>query len=503
MDILLVDDDLDIIDGILDGVDFDGLGCRCVHVATTGQQAREILESQDIAVMLTDIEMPGGSGLELLEWVRDSGRDIITMFYTSFPYFDYAKKAIELHSFGYFLKPIAYPELQEHLHKALCEAQKMRLSAKDDIWEKKQKLWHEIALTREQRPESLSVSMYPPGVKFVIAAMFFGGGSVQWKRYALRNVLYEMAADLGFTVEALFGIQAETACVVLTEPPKQGKPEELFRRADDFSRKYLGGRTNFYYLSGADLQKAHSEFPRVLACMEDDVCRGQAVCSVNDRIVRKLSYSCPKMSGWGDMVLAGQHAQVEAEICSELDRLAALGELNMPYIKAMRIDLMQTIHARLQQKQISAYDLFSDERFDALREGSLLSVEHMKEYLSYVVRTAGEYIEYTRESGSVAGRIREYIDSHYSEDITRSTLSKVFFLNSDYLGRLFKKETGLSVSGYLQEVRIEEAKRLLSGTSVQINEIAARVGYDNFSYFSHIFREKTGLTPIEYRRGRQ
>ena len=180
--------------------------------------------------------------------------------------------------------------------------------------------------------------------------------------------------------------------------------------------------------------------------------------------------------------------------------MAAKNQLTMPYIKAMRIDLMQTIHSRLQEKQISAYDLFSDERFDSLRARSLYSVEHMKRYLSYVVRTAGEYVEYTKESGSVAGRIKEYIGAHFSEDITRGTLSKVFFLNSDYLGRLFKKETGLSVSGYLQEVRIDEAKKLLAGTTVQVNEVAARVGYDNFSYFSHIFREKTGLTPVEFRR---
>lgn len=135
----------------------------------------------------------------------------------------------------------------------------------------------------------------------------------------------------------------------------------------------------------------------------------------------------------------------------------------------------KTIHTRLQQKQISAYHLFSDERFDSFRAKSLYSVEHMKRYLSYVVRTAGEYIAYIKKSGSVAGRIKEYIGRHYCEDITRSALSKVFFLNPDYLGRLFKMETGLSVSSYLQLVRIEEAKRLLSSTTVPINEAAARV----------------------------
>jgi YesN/AraC family two-component response regulator len=46
---------------------------------------------------------------------------------------------------------------------------------------------------------------------------------------------------------------------------------------------------------------------------------------------------------------------------------------------------------------------------------------------------------------------------------------------------------------------MEEAKRLLLSTDYSINEIAQRVGYDNFSYFSHVFRDKTGMTPNEYR----
>ena len=65
MDILLVDDDLDVLEGISDGVDFEGLGFEQVYTAQNGERAKELLKTKDIAVMVTDIEMPGGSGLEL------------------------------------------------------------------------------------------------------------------------------------------------------------------------------------------------------------------------------------------------------------------------------------------------------------------------------------------------------------------------------------------------------------------------------------------------------
>lgn len=510
MDILLVDDDLDVIEGILDGVDFEALGCQRVHMARSARQAKDIMEHHDIAVLLTDIEMPGGSGLELLEWVRDSGLHTVTLFYTSFPYFDYAKKAIELHSFAYFLKPIAYPEMQEHLRRAMEEARRLRRmeqfqqDMQTSLWEEKQKFWQAYLMRDGGRlngnlepPEP-----YSPDDAFTLAAGFFSDGSEEvsrWKRYAMGNVAEELAGDQGFTAQAHFPVRDDAWCMVLKGGSQEGL-FRMFRQMEDFVRQRMAGRISIYYCAPAGLEETPAAFGRLMDCLEDDVCRNSPPCAAERYVKKSLVYQSVRMREWGDRVAAGQYAQVRDEICGELDRLAAKNELGMPYIKAMRIDLMQTIHSRLQEKQISAYDLFSDERFDSLRARSLYSVEHMKRYLGYVVCTAGDYIRYTRESGSVVGKIKEYIGAHYSEDVTRSTLSKVFFLNSDYLGRLFKKKTGLSVSGYLQDVRIEEAKKLLSGTTVQVNEVAALVGYDNFSYFSHIFREKTGLTPVEYRR---
>ena len=111
LDVLLVDDELDVVEGIADGVDFAALGLEEVYVAQTSQRAKELLQSRDIGVMVTDIEMPGGSGLELLEWVRDNQMEVVTLFCTGFANFNYAQKAVELHSFDYFLKPIAYPAL--------------------------------------------------------------------------------------------------------------------------------------------------------------------------------------------------------------------------------------------------------------------------------------------------------------------------------------------------------------------------------------------------------
>jgi YesN/AraC family two-component response regulator len=119
MTILLVDDEKQALDGILHGVDFDALGLDTVLTARSGEEARELIVRQRIDLLVTDIEMADLSGLELLEWIRDRQYPILTIFCTAFRNFDYAKKALELHAFDYFLKPIRYEELTEKLQSAI------------------------------------------------------------------------------------------------------------------------------------------------------------------------------------------------------------------------------------------------------------------------------------------------------------------------------------------------------------------------------------------------
>ena len=93
-------------------------GFHVVGKAYDGELAAKLVEQLHPDILITDIEMADLSGLELLEWIRDSGQKILTIFCTAFRSFDYAKKAIELHAFDYFLKPVRYGELTEKLAQA-------------------------------------------------------------------------------------------------------------------------------------------------------------------------------------------------------------------------------------------------------------------------------------------------------------------------------------------------------------------------------------------------
>lgn len=96
-------------------------------------------------------------------------------------------------------------------------------------------------------------------------------------------------------------------------------------------------------------------------------------------------------------------------------------------------------------------------------------------------------------------RIKEFLDSNYSEHITLDTLTELTHMNKYYMAHSFAKYTGKSPIQYLNQRRMEAACTLLKDTDHSIASISASVGFSSQSYFTQAFRKKYGMTPIKYR----
>ena len=94
---------------------------------------------------------------------------------------------------------------------------------------------------------------------------------------------------------------------------------------------------------------------------------------------------------------------------------------------------------------------------------------------------------------------KEYIYSHIKERITIEDLADELGVSASYLSRLFKKETGESVSAYIRRQKIEMAKNLLRYSDYSMIEIANRLAFSSQSHFIQQFREVVGMTPKKYR----
>ena len=130
MNLLIVDDEIITVQGILKGVKWDELGFDQVFSCTSSEDAKCMFQLHNIDILLSDIEMPEESGIKLLEWVREGKYNTECIFLTCHDEFHYAQKAVKLEGFDYLLKPIPYYELQEILKKAIQKVEKKKLSSR-------------------------------------------------------------------------------------------------------------------------------------------------------------------------------------------------------------------------------------------------------------------------------------------------------------------------------------------------------------------------------------
>lgn len=94
----------------------------------------------------------------------------------------------------------------------------------------------------------------------------------------------------------------------------------------------------------------------------------------------------------------------------------------------------------------------------------------------------------------------QYIHTHYAQPITLDQLASMEHISKSYFSRLFKRQTSQTVISYVNALRIETAKRLLTATQANVDEIACQVGFESPKYFYRTFRALTGDTPAGFRR---
>ena len=146
--------------------------------------------------------------------------------------------------------------------------------------------------------------------------------------------------------------------------------------------------------------------------------------------------------------------------------------------------------------QAAAAHAFSPEEIPAI-------VNHLKEDLTLKSKQPLEAEFSTRkELNSQSGKIRfvcDYISSHYQEDLSLESLSKIAYVHPDYLSRIFKRETGMNLNRYIKTFRLNKACQLLENSQQKITAISQAVGYQNCAYFIRSFTEMFGQSPEKYR----
>jgi len=520
---LIVDDDIHVVEGITFDLNMDKLCISELHTAYNARQAKEVFEQHQVDILLCDIEMPQGSGLELLAWVKTHYAETEAVIITSHADFRYAKEAIELGSLEYLLKPVLAVDLEKAIEKATG---KIRQTSESNHYHR---LWlrhHPLIIesfwldllhnTIPSNPDVVKESMaernlpYTDKMNFVPIIV-----SIQrWHKtlsprdekimeYALRKSAAEMIVYSN-PQGVIVPLSKGRLLLVFAFGEGDGTDSEKLRLDCE---AYIESCHRYFYCDlccyiGNTVQ-AH-DMPRMVenltALEQNNVAFDNRtfLWEMETRMPRPITL--PDMNLWSAMLKNGTKERILHEAREYLEGLTKSGDIGLQALHQFQLGFLQMTYFVLNLKGIHAHQLFSDRKSMDMEAKATRSITDLMAWLNHTVEKAIAQAEVAAKANGIVQNVKTYIARNLDqEEMSRDVIAAQAFMNPDYLSRIFKRETGLSISDYVLQERIARAKELLSKTEMPVSSVATAVGYSNFSHFTKIFRKYTDRNPMDYR----
>lgn len=520
MNILLVDDDSYVLEALQKSLDWDGLGIENVYTAQSVNKAKKIIRDVPIHILVCDIEMPKENGFELLKWLKEKNHIIKDILLTSYAEFKYAAEAIKYNCYAYALKPIDYEELEKLITGAIGE-EKKALSLINhekylEYWTasekiRKEQFFSDLLLNHQQADAWKYGADYKENQLFlpVIVAYYangddgnngYGRGMFEW---TLKNLITEIFTGESFTAEAVLHMKNDFY-LVLVRLAEAGDRLKIMNHTAGFLLKKIYKQLEMpcsviigITVRYTGLKSGVSGFTAFLksALIEPDT-----IISLEDYKIAQTRYSVPDFVLWESFLKGGQGEAMKQEADKYLDKQAVFHNMDKEILKNFIMNFIQLLIAVLKDNGITAYHM-GNLLFDSgLIDFSARNITNAKKGIRQMIDTVMNILKGDEKDKSIVRTVTDYIDSNLDKEITRESLAEQVYLNQDYLARIFKKENGESLGNYITRKRVERAKEYLIKTNESVNTIALRVGYDNFSYFTKVFKSSAGVTPKEFRR---
>lgn len=489
----IIDDEKFVLDCLVTTVDWKSIDACVVGCATTGTAALdEILELRP-EVVITDIRMPGKDGLELIRLVREVLPRTAFIVLSGYNNFSYAQKALQYGVIDYLLKPVDTAALLEVVSRAISHRKNIgiELSYPNNLTTIEKinifsAIFHkggaEPANYCECIAASCDVGRILPDME-KIAEIIQDTASkldlnVIYSRNAMEFIMVFNHADSKEKI-SLFIAQITGRIGKITGETLSwgigGKTREGYSLNHSYKDSRVAGRTaEFYRIQQVFYSDYKSEFAG------DD--------RMNKKEILELVADGSEESLQRIQDILGSYIQQAAReriffdaVCDRLNSLITY--IQMKNQEEYNIVIKQNNSLTIMMERLDPYDRLC-----------ALTVEKVKEIAQAIKKIKTDY------KSKVIEEIKEYITRNLDKQLCLSDISNHVNISESYISSYFKHAMGLPLSEYIQDMKMEKAKKLLSTKNYKINCISKMIGIDDPKYFCQLFKKYTGITASDYRK---
>jgi len=549
--LLIVDDLPLIVDGLVELFELNEHLALETVTAYSGEEALEVLSSQRIDIVLSDIKMPGIEGIELLREIKSQWPACKVIFLTGYNDFEYAKSALTYGGFDYILKVESDDKIVQAVQRAVAKIEEeqdqanMIVRAQSKMRQalpslQKEYMWGlflgkhatESQLDRMFRELDIPLDASLPAYLLI-------GRLDAWKEtftapdkallcYAMQNIGDEM---LSAQVRC-FSVVFELSKVVwLIQPKASSGPVEL--SCDPGSAEWLKAHR---YVSGI-LESVQANCRKLLglsvsfllasettdwSSLSDHFHTNKYALSLGHGLFNEVILTdkdvprSPSAESAGVPRDSFYHARVQLLMsCLENNHREQFDQL---FIELTEVWNDQTAP---QERKIELYHSLSAVFLFFIHQNrdvgeyvnTLLDLDKLFRYdesiswselVQYYRQMADCFFEWnaqrcTELPAEVVNKVHSFIEENIATDISLTALADYVSLNPSYLSRLYKQITGVGLSKYVNDYRNLKAKEMLLNTAMKVNEVAAALGYNSALAFIRFFKKQNDMTPQDFR----
>ncbi len=515
MKVLIVEDQLSVLNGMVNGIHFSALGIDSVFTATNVSDAKEIIKANEINILLSDIEMPGESGLALNKWASEHYPAIVRILLTSHASFKYAQLSIKLGCFDYLVQPAPYNEIEDAILRAITKIASDR----------QQTHYYNVELLS---PVVINLfSSNPANKQQSIDALNRMGYPIH-DQSNIQSIIIDVHPYSKTISPALSDVEI---FIKLLDRSKQS-----FSLNDLFSLVCVNRYKQFVLLLFSNSDSINSVHSEAYQTFYKDICEElgfPVACYVTTRdklaSIHAITYPChvllqnnvakkPKLffsesdtihleavslsasiAKWTLLLDNNQFELLKENVFSFINYNASIGKFNLKSLCDFHQSLTKILFLFSHNRNIDIMSLFTDKYNYNDYMNSFKDTESLKEGISFVLNAISSASDDEGSKNNVQRAI-DYIVANISKDISVKDVADYVHFTPEYFSKLFKKETGENVKNYILKIKVDAAKDLLVNPNIPINIVAAELGYSNFSHFTQMFKKHENVTPTEYRR---
>ncbi|MBD0384429.1 response regulator [Paenibacillus sedimenti] len=530
MNVLLVDDEEYVLDYLQESVEWNQCGIAKVYRASSVDEALDIVKKYPVPLLLTDIRMPEKSGLDLLETLHSQSPETKVIVLSGYSEFEYAKKAIQHGAADYLLKPVTGGEVTACIRKVtdriLAENKRLQDVNKAEAvirlgnTRMREHLLLDLLLGKSfaedelrRQMDALRLPLHPiDDCTLLLIRLQMSPietrEDIELFTYALLNMAEEIFFREIHAGSSLWWCKDSHQFIALVLPADSLGERKLWEvrisELQQAAKTFLKRNISVLFTERFPLRTHVNRF--YLQALNDFWWRigiQDGVILHNGSLSSKPEYKPLAKLYEEPSILQCMEANRWEEVVEKIGMI--LEELGKPPYRTQYhiVEVVNYLYACftfMANKQgdsltdlIGNFSLISNPYYfhsgEQIRDWVLPLIDQFRRTLT----------DTTSGRSHIIRQIHEFIQLHLHEDVSLTKVGEHVYLHPVYLSRLYKKETGDSLSAYITRVRMEKAARLLTQTNKKVSDIAQEVGYQKTQYFIKLFKEYYHCTPQSYR----